>query len=60
LPELADLMIGLGAANALNLDGGGSSSFYCRRPDGTLLVNQPSEGAWRPVANQLGVSLRQR
>lgn len=55
LPELADLMIELGAQDAVALDGGGSTSFYLRRPDGSLLTNRPSDGAWRPVANHLGV-----
>jgi hypothetical protein len=60
LPELATLMIELGAANALNLDGGGSSSFVYTGPDGATLFNHPSGGAWRPVGNHLGVALRPR
>lgn len=55
LPELADLMIELGAHDALALDGGGSTSFYLKRPDGSVVTNQPSDGEWRPVANHLGV-----
>jgi len=55
LSELADLMIELGAADALNLDGGGSTSFYLRRADGSVVTNQPSAGKWRPVANHLGL-----
>jgi hypothetical protein len=55
LPELADLMLGLGAHDAVALDGGGSTSFYVRRADGSLATNRPSDGAWRPVANHLGV-----
>lgn len=57
LPELAAIMIGLGAANAINLDGGGSTTFYYHRPDGTLLTNKASGSAWRPVGNHLGVRL---
>lgn len=57
LPELADIMISLGAANAINLDGGGSSSFYFHRPDGTLMINHPSGGHWRPVGNHLGIAV---
>ncbi|MBI2517650.1 MAG: phosphodiester glycosidase family protein [Opitutae bacterium] len=60
LPELATLMIELGAANALNLDGGGSSSFVYTGPDGAAVINHPSGGAWRPVGNHLGVTLRPR
>jgi len=55
LPELADLMIELGATAAVNLDGGGSTSFYLRRADGSVVTNRPSAGKWRPVANHLGI-----
>jgi exopolysaccharide biosynthesis protein len=55
LPELAELMIGLGAVDAVNLDGGGSSTFIYRRADGSLLTNQAPGGTWRPVGNHLGV-----
>lgn len=54
LPELADLMIELGADDAVNLDGGGSSSFYFVKGDGTVITNRPSDGHWRPVGNHLG------
>ncbi len=60
LPELADLMIELGAANAVNLDGGGSSSFIYHSTDGAEITNRPSDGHWRPVGNHLGVWLRRR
>lgn len=60
LPELATLMIELGAANAINLDGGGSSSFVYTGPDGAAVTNNPSGGAWRPVGNHLGIALRPR
>lgn len=59
LPELADLMIELGADDAVNLDGGGSSSFYYRRADGAVVTNSPSDGHWRPVGNHLGIRLHQ-
>lgn len=55
LPEMADLMIELGAHDAVALDGGGSTSYYLRRADGVVVTNKPSDGKWRPVANQLGV-----
>ncbi|MFG0304986.1 MAG: phosphodiester glycosidase family protein [Phycisphaerales bacterium JB040] len=56
LPELADLMIQHGAWDAVNLDGGGSSSFVY--DDGvTQHENRPSDGAHRAVANHLGVRL---
>lgn len=68
LPELADFLISKGAANAVNLDGGGSSSFVYfpdgRKPGETgsarRIVNRPSDGSFRPVANHLGVRIARR
>lgn len=51
LPELAALMVELGACTALNLDGGGSSALWLR----DRIVNQPSDLVERPVANHLAV-----
>ena len=39
LGELAELMVGLGARDAINLDGGGSTTLVC----GSRLVNRPRE-----------------
>lgn len=56
LAQLADLMIEFGAWDAINLDGGGSSSFI--HDDGTERVtNRPSDGQFRAVANHLGVRI---
>ena len=60
LPELGALMIRLGAHTAVNLDGGGSSSFVYRPAAGSEVMNRPSDGFWRPVASQLAVVLRRR
>ena len=50
LPELTGLLETLGAAEALNLDGGGSSAMAL----GTRLVSSPSDVAGeRPVGNSL-------
>lgn len=49
LPELAELMINIGAYHALNLDGGGSSTMYV---DGEV-KNNPSDGIERPVSNAI-------
>lgn len=55
LPELADYMISIGAANAINLDGGGSTAFiFSPEGESTLLTNKPSDGKFRPVAVNLG------
>ena len=56
LVELAARLRSLGAEDALNLDGGGSSTMVAREQDGELgLVNSPSDGRPRQVANALGV-----
>ena len=57
MKELAKLFQRLGAEDALNLDGGGSSIMVARRSDGSLAVlNSPSDGHPRPVANGLEVT----
>ncbi len=52
LYQLAELMQGLGAQSAINLDGGGSSALSYFAPDkGKMaLLNTPSDGAPRPVS----------
>lgn len=50
--ELAALMKSFGADDAFNLDGGGSSTMYLR---GTGIVNKPSDGTERVVANHLAI-----
>ncbi len=60
--EVAALMRRLGARQALNLDGGGSSTLVARRP-GTPAVsvrNHPSGGAERAVPNGIGVFVTRR
>jgi hypothetical protein len=55
--ELANLMQTLGAEDALNLDGGGSSTMLAFGPDGLVEVrNSPSDGFERRVANGLVVN----
>lgn len=58
--ELARAMRRLGAERALNLDGGGSTTMVARHDGSTGVVNQPSDGAQRPVANALEVTVRER
>lgn len=50
--EEAAVLRELGAWDAINLDGGGSSAMWVR---GTGLLNVPSDGTPRVVANHLGV-----
>lgn len=60
LAELADYMISIGAANAINLDGGGSTAFiFAPEGESTLLTNKPSDGKFRPVAVNLGFRPRE-
>jgi hypothetical protein len=57
--ELATLMTSLGADDALNLDGGGSSTMLAPDATGHLGVrNSPSDGFERKVANGLEVIYR--
>ena len=57
LDELGAMMAELGAANALNLDGGGSSTLLAREPGqaGVQVENSPSDGGERPVPNGLAL-----
>lgn len=57
LKELAELMQDLGAYQALNLDGGGSTEMVARLPgeEGVSVINSPSDGAERPVPNGIGL-----
>lgn len=57
LVELAQLMIDSGCVEALNLDGGGSSTYVAKLPDANNLevLNYPSEGAPRAVSSSFYV-----
>jgi exopolysaccharide biosynthesis protein len=65
LPQLADLMIDQGVFDAVNFDGGGSTSFvYQPNTDGPWITNRPCDefgnghpGQFRAVAVQLGFGL---
>lgn len=50
--ELAELMHGLGAYTAFNLDGGGSTQMYV---EGRGTINQFSDASERAVANEWGM-----
>jgi hypothetical protein len=58
--ELAAEMLRLGCHDALNLDGGGSSVLAVRDAvTGRMkILNVPTDGRERPVANVLGVSVQ--
>jgi len=59
LTELTAILQGLGAADAINLDGGGSTTMVVQSPTGPQRLNVPIHtgitGRERPVANHLGV-----
>lgn len=59
LPDMAEIFKRLGAADALNLDGGGSSAMVVAGENGPQVLNAPIHsgviGRERPSANQLGV-----
>lgn len=60
LPEAADFLISIGAYQALNMDGGGSSTIVIEDPQGKpFVLNSPIEGGIpgneAAVANHLGV-----
>ena len=52
LEELAELMIELGAVDAMNLDGGGSTTMVIR----DMVLNIPSDGIERSVSNAIIVT----
>jgi hypothetical protein len=54
LEQLAQLMIDLGAVQAMNLDGGGSTTMVVD----DMLVNRPSDGSQRAVSSALLVYTR--
>jgi hypothetical protein len=58
--ETAEMLLGLGATEALNLDGGGSSTLACAGGwKGVRVLNRPYHWVWsgleRPVGAALGV-----
>jgi hypothetical protein len=60
--ELAELMVDLGADEAVNLDGGGSSTMVAHGPKGLRgkprVLSTPSDGFLRSVANAVEVTYR--
>lgn len=55
LAEMAAFMKAFGAAQALELDGGGSSTIVARRPGEPLTVLNLAASAQRPVPNGIGL-----
>ena len=57
--DLAEMLKDAGASDAMNMDGGGSTTLVTLGPDGKTLVHRnrhdPKYGYYRPVALNLGV-----
>ena len=51
LDELAQVLLNLGCTDALNLDGGGSTTVWVEGE----ITNRPSDGAERPIGNAVVV-----
>jgi hypothetical protein len=58
--ELSREMLAAGAWNAVNLDGGGSTTLVMRDPQSKKLkvINSPSDGKERAVADVVGVKIK--
>ena len=51
IQQLRELMLQLGCVEAVNLDGGGSTTMIAKSGGQLKLMNRPSDGAQRQVAN---------
>ena len=54
-PELANLLLEMGASDGINLDGGGSSAMWMQ---GRGILNNPSDGSPRVTGNHLAIFAR--
>jgi len=57
-PEMSEILLRERVVDAINLDGGGSTTLYIEAEGG--IQNQPSDGHERVVVNQLGFRLKRR
>ena len=49
--QLSDMFLAIGVKDAINLDGGGSSTLVVKEGAGWAVKNKPSDGSQRAVAN---------
>lgn len=59
LAEATDLLVDLGVTNAMNLDGGGSTTFVAPCGNGLCARNRPSDGSERKVPVVLALIVEQ-
>lgn len=57
LDEFSDILIDIGLYNAINLDGGGSSTLVAKKQgeDNLSVINNPSDSSLRGVINGVGI-----
>ncbi len=55
LEQLTDFLINNGIYNAINFDGGGSTTMVTKKDGVQSVINYPSQNSLRPVANALGI-----
>jgi len=55
LDEATEFLLELGVYNAVNLDGGGSTTLVTKDNGVHRVINSPSQSSLRPVANGLGI-----
>ncbi|MEM2131555.1 MAG: phosphodiester glycosidase family protein [Candidatus Woesearchaeota archaeon] len=53
--ELGEIHLKYGSTNMLNMDGGGSTTLVIEEKGSPKVLNNPSDGQERPVANHFGV-----
>lgn len=58
--ELADFLLELDVANAMNLDGGSSTSMVIRKQDGYFLTPPPKRIVSRPIPVMIGVTAKSK
>lgn len=59
MDAIAQAMYDMGCVNAVNLDGGGSTTLYADEGDGLALQNRPKDGSERKVSNAILILSRE-
>jgi len=56
LPQLAEYLLEIGMYDAMNLDGGGSTTMVIKSDEAQNVVNTPSDNGLRKVASGIGIT----